>query len=91
MHLDMLLGSDGTFTGIMTDLLRSLLPLADQHDISLHELGDLDSLSERVQNEIAAANTVVSVVPLVSAWSRKNGLRGVVRVPGVNCSMPRSW
>jgi ubiquinone/menaquinone biosynthesis C-methylase UbiE len=71
MHLDMLLGSDMVFTGIMTDLLRSLLPMAEQHAISLDELGDFDTLSERVQAEIAGAGIVVSVVPLVSAWSRR--------------------
>jgi len=71
MHLDMLLGSDTVFTGVMSDLLRSILPLAEQHGVPLHELGDFDSLSARVQVEIAAANAVVSVVPMVSVWSRK--------------------
>jgi len=71
MHLDIPLGSDEIFTGIMTDLLRSLLPLAETHGVQLDELGDFDSLSERVQAEIAGAGTVVSVVPLVNAWSRR--------------------
>ena len=71
MHLEMPLGSDVIFTGIMTDLLRSLLPLAEQHSVPLHDLGEFDSLSERVQAEIAGAGIVVSVVPLVSAWSRR--------------------
>jgi len=71
MHLDMPLGGSVIFTGIMTDLLRSLLPLAESHGVKLDELGDFDSLSERVRAEIAGAGTVVSVVPLVNAWSRR--------------------
>ena len=71
MHLDMFLGSDTTFTGIMCDVLRSLCPLAQKHGVPLAEVGNFDTLLERVQSEITAANAVVSVVPIVSAWSRK--------------------
>ena len=34
-------------------------------------LGDLDTLSERVQTEVATSNTVVSFVRLVGVWARK--------------------
>jgi 2-polyprenyl-3-methyl-5-hydroxy-6-metoxy-1,4-benzoquinol methylase len=71
MHLDMPLGADASFTSIMSDLLCSVRPLAEQHRVPLAELGDFSTLSRRIQAEIAAANTVVSVVPIVSVWSRK--------------------
>ena len=71
MHLDMLLGSDATFPGIMLGLLRSLLPLAEKHGLPLAELGYINTLSERIQAEILAANAVVGFVPIVSAWARK--------------------
>jgi len=37
---------------------------------SLEKLGDLDTLPERIQAEVAASNTVVSWMALIGAWSR---------------------
>jgi ubiquinone/menaquinone biosynthesis C-methylase UbiE len=71
MHLEIPLGSDAGFVRIISDLVYSLRPLAHQHGVSSEELGDFNTLPDRVCAEIAAANTVVSVVPLVGAWSRK--------------------
>jgi SAM-dependent methyltransferase len=71
MHLEIPLGSDVDFLRVISDLVCSLRPLAEQHNVSLEELGDLDSLADRICAEIAAANTVVSIVPLLGAWSRK--------------------
>jgi len=71
MHMDIILGSDPAITDVILGVLRSLLPLAERECVPLAELGDLKTLPERIQNEIAAANTVVSVVPMVSVWSRK--------------------
>ena len=65
MHLEMALGSDIDFLRLTSDLLCSLRPLAEQHKVSLKELGDLETLPDRICAEIAAANTVVSVVPLL--------------------------
>jgi 2-polyprenyl-3-methyl-5-hydroxy-6-metoxy-1,4-benzoquinol methylase len=71
MHLEIPLGSDPGFIQIISDLLCSLRPLAHKHGVSLEELGDFDTLQNRVCAEIAAASTVVSVVPLVGVWSLK--------------------
>lgn len=71
MHLEIALGNDIDFLRVTSDLLCSLRPLATQHNVSLKELGDLDTLLDRICAEIMAANTVVSVVPLLGAWSRK--------------------
>jgi ubiquinone/menaquinone biosynthesis C-methylase UbiE len=71
MHAEIPLGSDPGFARIIPELLFSLRPLAHQHRVSLKELGDFDTLQERVFAELAKANTVVSIVPLVGAWSRK--------------------
>ena len=71
MHLEIPLVSDPGLIQIISDVLCSLRPLAHQHSVSLDELGDFDTLQGRVSAEIAAANTVVSVVPLVGAWARK--------------------
>lgn len=71
MHLEIPLGSDTGFVRVISDLVCSLRPLAEQHNVSLEELGGLDTLPDRICAEIAAANTVVSIVPLLGAWSRK--------------------
>ena len=71
MHMETPLGSDAKFVDLICDLLASVRPLTDQHNVSLEGLGDLHTLSDRIYAELAAANTVVSFVPLVGAWARK--------------------
>jgi hypothetical protein len=71
MHLEIPLGSDTDFIRLTSDVLCSLRPLAEQHKVSLKELGDLDTLPERICAEVAAANTIVSLIAVVGAWSRK--------------------
>jgi len=71
MHLEMPLGSDADFIKLTSDLLHSLQPLAEQHKISIKELGDLSTLPDRICAEVAAANTVVSLIAVVGARSRK--------------------
>jgi ubiquinone/menaquinone biosynthesis C-methylase UbiE len=71
IHMEIVLGSDAEFIGLITGLVTSLRPLAQQHKVSLESLGDLDTLQARVQAEVTASKTVVSFVPLVGVWSRK--------------------
>src|SRR5580765_7871868 len=71
MHLEMPLGNDANFIRLTSDLLCSLQPLAEQHKVSLEELGELDTLPDRICAEVAAANTVVSLIAVVGAWARK--------------------
>jgi ubiquinone/menaquinone biosynthesis C-methylase UbiE len=72
MHLEMPLGNDADFIRLTSDLLCSLRPLAEQHKVSLQELGDLETLPDRIRSEVATANTVVSLIAVVGAWSRKS-------------------
>jgi SAM-dependent methyltransferase len=71
MHFEMPLGSEASFIAIFVDLLRSIRPLADQHSVPLEQLGDFDTLLDRVDAEIRTANTVVGIIPIVSAWVRR--------------------
>lgn len=71
MRIETLLGSDADFIGLVCDLLVSVRALAEQHHVPLEMLGDLSTLTSRVQAEIAASNNVVSFVPMVGVWSRK--------------------
>jgi ubiquinone/menaquinone biosynthesis C-methylase UbiE len=71
MHMETLLGRDSDCMQMPIDVLRSVYPLAQQHNISLEELGDLETLPERIHAEVRRLNTVVNVIPIVSAWSRR--------------------
>jgi ubiquinone/menaquinone biosynthesis C-methylase UbiE len=71
MSLEMPLGNDPEFTRWVPDVLGSLLPQVRQFNLSLEPLGDLATLPERLQAEVAASNSVVSWMALVGAWSRK--------------------
>lgn len=71
MRMEALLGSDAEFTGLITDLIGSLQPLAKQHNVPFDALGDFGTLAQRVQAEVTASKTVVSFVPIVGVWARK--------------------
>ena len=47
---------------------RFAIRTRQQHNISLEELGDLETLPERIHTEVRRLNTVVNVIPIVSAW-----------------------
>ena len=71
MHMETLLGSDANLTSLICDLLISMRPLIEQHKVSLEAMGNLETVSDRIQDELVASNTVASFVPLVGAWARK--------------------
>jgi ubiquinone/menaquinone biosynthesis C-methylase UbiE len=71
MHMETPLGSDANLTSMVCDLISSMRPLIQQHNVSLDALGNLDTLSERIQAEVVASNTVVSFVSMVGVWARK--------------------
>lgn len=70
MRLEMELGSDPDFTRWVSDVVVSLLPRIQELNLSLETLGDLDTLPERLQKEVASSNTVVPWLALVGAWCR---------------------
>jgi SAM-dependent methyltransferase len=71
MHLDMEMGHDKTIAEIQTGLLRAVQADAERHGVSLAELGDLDTLTDRIHAELLATNSPIAYVGMVSAWSRK--------------------
>lgn len=71
MHMEMPLGNDPDFIGWVCDTLRSLRPQIQQLNLPFEALGDLDTLPERLQSEVAKSNTVVTWQALVGAWSRR--------------------
>jgi len=71
MNLEILLDSDPDFTRWIYDVLCSLRPQIQLLNLSLEMLGDLDTLPERLQAEVAASRDVVGYAALVGAWSNK--------------------
>jgi ubiquinone/menaquinone biosynthesis C-methylase UbiE len=71
MRLEMELANDADFTRWVSDSLHSVLPQIRKVGLSTDALGDLDTLQERLQNEVAMSNTVVPWIGLVAAWCHK--------------------
>ena len=67
MRTDTLLGAEEW----MVDVLRSLRSQMTEFNLPLDSLGDFNTLSQRLQAEVAAASTGTPLPALVSAWSRK--------------------
>jgi hypothetical protein len=53
------------------DLFCTLLPQMQQLDLSLEDLGNLDTLWERIHSEVGTSKNPVPCVALVGAWVRR--------------------
>jgi SAM-dependent methyltransferase len=73
MHLEMPLGGDSSVVQLQVDLLRTIRSAADEHHVSLTDLGDLNTLVDRIHAEGMAANSAIACPAIVSAWCRKTG------------------
>jgi protein-L-isoaspartate O-methyltransferase len=71
MRLEMELGHDPDFTRWVSDTVASVRPQIEKLSLPLKELGDVDTLQQRLQEEVASSNTVVPWLALVGAWCRK--------------------
>lgn len=71
MRLEMVLGNDSGIAKWVYDLFCSLRPQALQHKLSIESLGNLDTLLQRLESEVAASKTPAPMIALVGAWSRK--------------------
>jgi ubiquinone/menaquinone biosynthesis C-methylase UbiE len=71
MRMETLLGGDSDCAQMPVDVLRSMRPLAQRHNVSLEGLGDLETLADRIYAEATRLNAVMNVIPIVSAWARK--------------------
>ena len=71
MRMEMLLGTAPDFTLWIYDLLCSLRPQIQRHNVSVETLGDFETLSPRLQAEVAESKSVVPYVALVGAWSHR--------------------
>ena len=71
MRIETMLGAGKEFTEAPGDILKSLEPQAKRHAVSLKSLGDLDTLAQRLQDEVQASNDVISwLAGNVGGWCR---------------------
>ena len=71
MRMEFQLGAGPDFTRWIYDLLCSLRPQIQKHNLSLEPLGDFDTLPTRLRTEVSASKSVVPFIALVGAWSCK--------------------
>jgi SAM-dependent methyltransferase len=64
---DTLIGSESW----MPDCLQSLRPRMVELDLPIQPLGDFETLSKRLGDEVSAFKTTTPLPAIVSAWSRK--------------------
>jgi ubiquinone/menaquinone biosynthesis C-methylase UbiE len=71
LRLDTPIGNDSETRRWLYDLFGSLYPRMTQFGMSLDPLGDLATLSDRLEAELDAASSYAACISLVGAWSRK--------------------
>ena len=71
LQMEIPLGDDSCSARWIYDLFCSLLPHIRRLNLSLEDLGNLDTLLERIQSEVAASKTLVPCAALIGAWSRR--------------------
>lgn len=65
-------GAESEVYDFCTDTVRSLLPHIEQLGISTAEKIQLDTLTTRLRTEASALETIIGVMPLMGAWSKKS-------------------
>jgi SAM-dependent methyltransferase len=71
MNLEMTLSGDASIIELEVDFLRTIRPAAERNGVSLTELGNVDTLADRIHAEALAAHSVTGFLAMVSAWARK--------------------
>ena len=70
MRLAMELGHDPEFTRWLSDVTTSIRPQIEKLNLSLDKVGNLDTLQQRLHEEVASSKTVVPWLALVGARCR---------------------
>jgi hypothetical protein len=71
MRIEIPVGGDPGLTQWAYDFFCSLLPRMRQHNLHVDDVGDMATLRERLDAELANANMFGATIGLVGAWSRK--------------------
>jgi 2-polyprenyl-3-methyl-5-hydroxy-6-metoxy-1,4-benzoquinol methylase len=70
MLMEMAIGSDSYFPRWVYDLLCSIRPQMQHHNLPYEALGDFDTLLQRLEAELVALQSPGACIALVGAWSR---------------------
>ena len=70
MWMEIPMGGDPFFAGWVYDLLCSVRPQMQQHNLSCEALGNFETLRERLDAELVALKSPGACIGLVGAWSR---------------------
>ena len=73
MRLDVPIGVDSETRRWVYDLVRTLYPRFVEYGFSVSGLGDLATLSERLESELTHHNSYAACIGLTGVWSRKPG------------------
>jgi SAM-dependent methyltransferase len=71
MRLEMELGYEPEFTRWTADVFKSVLPQIRRFGLPCDRIGDLDTLRQRLHDEVISSKSVVPWIGLVAAWCRK--------------------
>jgi SAM-dependent methyltransferase len=71
MRIEIPVGADPDFARWLCDLFCSLLPRMEQDHLAYDDVGNLDTLQQRLEDEARAAKTFGATIGLVGAWSIK--------------------
>ena len=64
-------GPDSLIYRYMAESVRSMLPMADSHEISGFSADDVVLLEAQLRDEVVSSGGVLVCWPVVSAWCRK--------------------
>jgi hypothetical protein len=71
VRMELPMGKESYLAQWYYDTLYSLLPQAEQLNMPIESLGSLDTLVQRLQDEVAESKTVACWFASVGAWCRK--------------------
>jgi SAM-dependent methyltransferase len=71
MRIEIPVGTDPDFARWLHDLFWTLLPRMEQHHLAYKDVGNLDTLRQRLEDEANAAKAFGATIGLVGAWSIK--------------------
>ena len=73
LRLDAVVGGGQDFEGYqyMADMLRSILPIMEKFGVATADEVDIDTLADRLREEVVQGGGCISLQPLIGGWTRK--------------------
>jgi hypothetical protein len=71
MRSEMLIGGEPETRRWLHDILLTLWPKAVEYGLPSEKIGDLETLAERLEEELRVANSFATCICLVSAFARQ--------------------